>query len=170
MLEKQLAATQAQLHKQAVARLKDKMGMAARGALDGNKEFATILGRVKEKDPNSTLADEFRTEVEEETLRRVNYKKSMTGQFDEGWFSEEAPKAADSVLKKWKSRAVIGDIGRSPETVTGADEFLKRSPIPTPTFKENVSRGDVEASVKAFNEDQLTRMAFDSLSTGTSKV
>ena len=111
-------------------------------------------------------------QVRKATLDRLYERRDKSGgQFSEDWIQEEAARAASDVAKSYST--VIGDLGqlgRTPETVTEADTIAAKPPVPAPEFKKGMDRSTVDTTVREFNTDALTRLALDISAGGETKA
>tara|TARA_Y100001938_G_scaffold150674_1_gene242745 strand:+ start:1196 stop:2116 length:921 start_codon:yes stop_codon:yes gene_type:complete len=154
--------------------LQREMQNGINNALDSNKQVEVLLGRLKSGD-NTENYDKAKSslqqQVHDQTMKVLQARKAREGTFSEAWVQDAAMEATNEVLGTY--RTVIGDIdsiGRAPETVSGEPTLSSKPPVPEPEFKEGMTRGDVDTSVKNWNTDVLSRLAEESSAGDESKA
>lgn len=140
-------------------------------ANDNVTKFIKNIERIKGKDGLSEAKKKLEDRVKAETIRILEQQKAeRRGYFDEGWIPGAAKKAADTVVSEYLS--VIGDLdrlGRTPETVTGEQEFLKSKAVEPPKYTKGMRLGDADTAIRNFNVDALSRLAL-STDSGADKI
>ena len=163
ILQQELEAQRAELHKMRVRELRERLNSELDRTLENNPEFQKLLNasRSLRGDEGVTQAKQtLRAQLEQQALERMQARRAASGTFEDAWMSEEVEKAAEPVLGTFRS--VIGDIdklGRSSETVTGfdAEEILRSKPVPDPEWKPGATISDLESQVKSFTTDTIAR-------------
>ena len=157
-----------------LAMLSREMSSGVKNALDNNADVDVLLGRLKSGD-NSEAFEKARgslnQQVHDRTLKMLQDRKAREGNFNEAWVNDAAKQATEEVLGTY--RTVIGDIdsiGRAPETVTGEPTLASKPHVPEPEYKPGMDRGVVDASVKDWNTDVLSRLAEESAAGDESKA
>lgn len=168
------ARTSEEFRQYRLSMLQREMQSGIHNALDTNKDVEVLLGRLKTGD-NSEAFEKARGSLEQQvhdrTLKMLQDRKAREGNFNEAWVQDTAKQATEEVLGTY--RTVIGDIdsiGRAPETVSGEPTLASKPPVPEPEFKPGMDRGTVDASVKEWNTDVLSRLAEDTSTDGESKA
>ena len=165
---------QEELRQYRLQMLQREMQNGINNALDTNKEVEVLLGRLKSGDnlENYEKAKgSLQQQVHDQTMKVLQARKAREGTFNESWVQEAATEATNEVLGTY--RTVIGDIdsiGRAPETVSGEPTLSSKPPVPEPQYKAGMTRGEVDTSVKAWNEDVISRLAEESSAGGESKA
>lgn len=144
-------------------RLGNFMDNQITGALDGVQDARTLVSKLRELNgdeaaKNARVAIE--RDIRQQTLDNLRMRRDASGTFNEAWVAEEAKRATESVVAKYRS--VIGDpnkLGRAPETASGSDYFVSRKPVPAPKWKPGMKTGDIETQLNAYNSDVLSRLA-----------
>lgn len=144
-------------------------------AIDTNEEIAKMLfglDKSRGREHATGAYQAIQDQVRKATLDRLYERRDKSGgQFSEDWIQEEAARAASDVAKSYST--VIGDLGqlgRTPETVTEADTIAAKPPVPAPEFKKGMDRSTVDTTVREFNTDALTRLALDISAGGETKA
>ena len=162
-----------QLDRMRAEQLNGRMNSQIVVGLDLNKEARTMLSKLEEINGKEAVANArsaFERDIRQQAMDNLKARRAAAGTFEEAWVTEEAARATDQVLAKYRS--VIGDpnrLGRAPETDSSASAFLNRKPVSAPTWKPGVSSGDIETALDAYNKDALTRLAAG-LDTGSDGV
>lgn len=143
--------------------------------LSGNKDVVAFVKKVEQlRGPEGTkeAVSKLKSNIRKRTIENLENRRAQNrGHFDERWVREEAARAAKDVVMDHLS--VIGDldrIGRSPETGTGSEMYLKSKPVEAPTFAGSKSRGQMETEVSAYTRDALTRLALSTDSGDPTRV
>lgn len=154
-------------------RLGQHMDQQINGSLDGVKDASTLLGKLRELNGEEAAKNAraaIERDIRQTTLDFLRQRRDASGTFNEAWVAEEAKRATESVVAKYRS--VIGDpnrLGRAPETASGPDYFVSRKPVPAPKWKPGMKTGDLETQLNAYNSDVLSRLAAG-LDKGTDRV
>lgn len=154
-------------------RMGNQMSSEIQGALDGISDARTLMSKLRELNGDEAAKNAraaIERDIRQTTLDNLRARRDAAGAFSETWVAEEAKRAAEAVVAKYRS--VIGDpnrLGRAPETDSGVDYLVSRKPVPQPKWKPGMRYGDVEGQLQAFNTDALTRLA-SGLDTGGDKV
>lgn len=150
-----LKELQATLHASTITHLDNPKG-----------KLGEVLVKLKElgeglegEDSVEGLRDEIEKEFKDMVTSQVRTRKEATGRFDEGWFAEEAKKAADIVARKYRPLviAIPKKLGRTAETGGADDYLLPEKPVETPSYKEGLKRADAEAKATDWAADALLR-------------
>jgi hypothetical protein len=154
-------------------RLGQHMDQQINGSLDGVQDARTLLGKLRELNGDEAAKNAraaIERDIRQTTLDFLRQRRDASGTFNEAWVAEEAKRATESVVAKYRS--VIGDpnrLGRAPETASGSDYFVSRKPVPAPKWKPGLKTGDIETQLNAYNSDVLSRLAAG-LDKGTDRV
>jgi hypothetical protein len=154
-------------------RLGQHMDQQINGSLDGVQDARTLLGKLRELNGDEAAKNAraaIERDIRQTTLDFLRQRRDASGTFNEAWVAEEAKRATESVVAKYRS--VIGDpnrLGRAPETASGSDYFVSRKPVPAPKWKPGMKTGDIETQLNAYNSDVLSRLAAG-LDKGTDRV
>ena len=152
-----------QLDRMRAEQLNGRMNSQIVVGLDLNKDARTMLSKLEEINGKEAVANArsaFERDIRQQAMDNLKARRAAAGTFEEAWVTEEAARATDQVLAKYRS--VIGDpnrLGRAPETDSSASAFANRKPVSAPTWKPGVSSGDIETALDAYNKDALTRLA-----------
>ena len=155
-----------QLKQYRMEMLQKEMQRGINSAIDNNRDLGVILGRLNDDDNPEAFNNakgRLEQQIHDQTLKMLQERRSREGTFSESWVEETARKAADEVVGTY--RTVIGDIdsiGRAPETVSGETQLSSTPPVPEPTYKEGMNRGDVDSAVTNWTTDALSRLAEES--------
>ncbi len=123
-----------------------------------------------------TALPSIRQEIRDATVQRLKDRKNRLNapSIQDAWIREEALEAAKAVTARYQT--VIGDvslIGRSPDTVSGEDEFLRTTkPLAVPSVKTAAGQwkapGDIQADAHNWTADAMSRLALpEKASAGT---
>ena len=159
-----------QLDRMRAEQLNGRMNSQIVVGLDLNRDARTMLSKLEEINGKEAVANArsaFERDIRQQAMDNLKARRAAAGTFEEAWVTEEAARATDQVLAKYRS--VIGDpnrLGRAPETDSSASAFANRKPVSAPTWKPGMSTGDIETALNAYNTDALSRLAAD-LDTGT---
>lgn len=139
---------------------KEELSRAVNAGLTGNKDVATLLGRVSNRDKvQGVMASEIRAL----TVAKAEKMRARFGRFERAWFSELANEAAKETAEKW--RTVIGDfstLGRTPETSDEITSALRnKPPVPAPRFDRRKGPGALQAELEQWSDDYLLRSLAD---------
>jgi len=132
-------------------------------AIDSVDDGRTLLGKLRELNGDEAAKNAraaIERDIRQTTLDMLRSRRDAAGTFNEAWVAEEARRATESVIAKYRS--VIGDpnkLGRAPETASGSDYFASRKPVPTPKWKPGMRTGDVDGLLQDYNTDVLSRLA-----------
>ena len=154
-------------------RLGQHMDQQINGSLDGVQDARTLLSKLRELNGDEAAKNAraaIERDIRQTTLDFLRQRRDASGTFNEAWVAEEAKRATESVVAKYRS--VIGDpnrLGRAPETASGSDYFVSRKPVPAPKWKPGLKTGDIETQLNAYNSDVLSRLAAG-LDKGTDRV
>jgi len=154
-------------------RLGNFMDSQITGALDGVQDARTLVSKLRELNGDEAAKNAraaIERDIRQQTLDNLRMRRDAAGTFNEAWVAEEAKRATESVVAKYRS--VIGDpnkLGRAPETASGSDYFVSRKPVPAPKWKPGMKTGDIETQLNAYNSDVLSRLAAG-LDKGTDRV
>jgi len=154
--------TSEQLNRMRAEQLNSRMNTQIMMGLDLNQDARTMLGKLEEingKEASNSARAAFERDIRQQTLENLRNRRTAAGTFEEAWVSEEAARATQEVLAKYRS--VIGDpnrLGRAPETAVG-ESILSSKPVQAPRWKPGISAGDIESALDAFNKDALARLA-----------
>ncbi len=122
------------------------------------KDLGTMHGeRAGERIPKVT--EYLKNRIMKETIEELSLKKGR-GKLDFSWIGPTMEQVAKRVTEEY--RAALPDlamIGRSGETDSGEEEFLKSTPVPAPTYKKGQSFGEGHQKVKSYVADSLSRLA-----------
>lgn len=171
--QQQAQAAQAELQRMKAEQLNNKLNTQIMLGLDVNGNARTMLGKLEEingKEAVLGARQAIERDIRQQTMENLKARRTAAGVFEEAWVSEEAAKATEQVLAKYRS--VIGDpnrLGRVPETDSGASAIRNRPAVPAPRWKSGTSAGDIESALDAYNKDALSRLAAG-LDTGSDKV
>lgn len=103
----------------------------------------------------------IRADLERELIDRLQRRRNATGTFDVNWVDEEASRAAESLVQKY--RAVIGDpdrVARVPETDTGSDGIKRVEPPKDPKFDpRSDDMATTSAKARNYTEQALLSLA-----------
>jgi len=155
-----------QLKQYRMEMLQKEMQRGINSAIDNNRDLGVILGRLNDDDNQEAFNNakgRLEQQIHDQTLKMLQERRSREGNFSESWVEETAKQAADEVVGTY--RTVIGDIdsiGRAPETVSGETQLSSTPPVPEPTYKEGMNRGDVDSAVTNWTTDALSRLAEES--------
>ena len=155
-----------QLKQYRMEMLQKEMQRGINSAIDSNRDLGVILGRLNDDDNQEAFNNakgRLEQQIHDQTLKMLQERRSREGNFSESWVEETAKQAADEVVGTY--RTVIGDIdsiGRAPETVSGETQLSSTPPVPEPTYKEGMNRGDVDSAVTNWTTDALSRLAEES--------
>jgi len=155
-----------QLKQYRMEKLQKEMQRGINSAIDNNRDLGVILGRLNDDDNQEAFNNakgRLEQQIHDQTLKMLQERRSREGNFSESWVEETAKQAADEVVGTY--RTVIGDIdsiGRAPETVSGETQLSSTPPVPEPTYKEGMNRGDVDSAVTNWTTDALSRLAEES--------
>jgi hypothetical protein len=144
-------------------RLGTHMNDQITGAIDSVDDGRTLLGKLRELNGDEAAKNAraaIERDIRQTTLDMLRSRRDAAGTFNEAWVAEEARRATESVIAKYRS--VIGDpnkLGRAPETASGSDYFASRKPVPTPKWKPGMRTGDVDGLLQDYNTDVLSRLA-----------
>lgn len=144
-------------------RLGTHMNDQIAGAIDSVDDGRTLLGKLRELNGDEAAKNAraaIERDIRQTTLDMLRSRRDAAGTFNEAWVAEEAKRATESVLAKYRS--VIGDpnkLGRAPETASGSDYFASRKPVPAPKWKPGMRTGDVDGLLQDYNTDVLSRLA-----------
>jgi hypothetical protein len=159
-----------QLDRMRAEQLNGRMNSQIVVGLDLNRDARTMLSKLEEINGKEAVANArsaFERDIRQQAMDNLKARRAAAGTFEEAWVTEEAARATDQVLAKYRS--VIGDpnrLGRAPETDSSASAFANRKPVSAPTWKPGMSTGDIETALNAYNTDALSRLAAN-LDTGT---
>jgi hypothetical protein len=132
-------------------------------AIDSVDDGRTLLGKLRELNGDEAAKNAraaIERDIRQTTLDMLRSRRDAAGTFNEAWVAEEARRATESVIAKYRS--VIGDpnkLGRAPETASGSDYFASRKPVPAPKWKPGMRTGDVDGLLQDYNTDVLSRLA-----------
>ena len=132
-------------------------------AIDSVNDGRTLLGKLRELNGDEAAKNAraaIERDIRQTTLDMLRSRRDAAGTFNEAWVAEEARRATESVIAKYRS--VIGDpnkLGRAPETASGSDYFASRKPVPAPKWKPGMRTGDVDGLLQDYNTDVLSRLA-----------
>lgn len=163
MLRQRLEQMEREVGGEKTRRIEQELESAVKGALDGNKDLATVLERSREvngAESDGARREYFLDEVRRQTAENLRRRKASGGTYRPEWLVEEAGKAATVVAER--IRSVIGDpsqLGRAPETVAGADEFVRRDPPKKPQFQKGEGSPEVLEKARAYTEGTLLNLA-----------
>jgi hypothetical protein len=152
-----------QLDRMRAEQLNGRMNSQIVVGLDLNKDARTMLNKLEEINGKEAVANArsaFERDIRQQAMDNLKARRAAAGTFEEAWVTEEAARATDQVLAKYRS--VIGDpnrLGRAPETDSSASAFANRKPVSAPTWKPGMSTGDLETALDAYNKDALSRLA-----------
>ena len=152
-----------QLDRMRAEQLNGRMNSQIVVGLDLNRDARTMLSKLEEINGKEAVANArsaFERDIRQQAMDNLKARRAAAGTFEEAWVTEEAARATDQVLAKYRS--VIGDpnrLGRAPETDSSASAFANRKPVSAPTWKPGMSAGDIETALDAYNKDALTRLA-----------
>jgi len=144
-------------------RLGTHMNDQITGAIDSVDDGRTLLGKLRELNGDEAAKNAraaIERDIRQTTLDMLRSRRDAAGTFNEAWVAEEARRATESVIAKYRS--VIGDpnkLGRAPETASGSDYFASRKPVPAPKWKPGMRTGDVDGLLQDYNTDVLSRLA-----------
>jgi hypothetical protein len=168
--QQEAQAAREQLDRMRAEQLNGRMNSQIVVGLDLNKDARTMLNKLEEINGKEAVANArsaFERDIRQQAMDNLKARRAAAGTFEEAWVTEEAARATDQVLAKYRS--VIGDpnrLGRAPETDSSASAFANRKPVSAPTWKPGMSTGDIETALNAYNTDALSRLAAN-LDTGT---
>jgi len=168
--QREAQSAREQLDRMRAEQLNGRMNSQIVVGLDLNKDARTMLSKLEEINGKEAVANArsaFERDIRQQAMDNLKARRAAAGTFEEAWVTEEAARATDQVLAKYRS--VIGDpnrLGRAPETDSSASAFANRKPVSAPTWKPGMSTGDIETALNAYNTDALSRLAAD-LDTGT---
>jgi len=154
-------------------RMGNQMSTDIQTALDEISDARTLMSKLRELNGDEAAKNAraaIERDIRQTTLDNLRARRDAAGSFSDTWVAEEAKRAAEAVVAKYRS--VIGDpnrLGRAPETASGVDYLVSRKPVPQPKWKPGMRYGDVEGQLQAFNTDALTRLA-SGLDSGGDKV
>ena len=150
--------------------LRKNMNETVDHVMSSNPKIRTLLDKGAEMSPGSDTEERtasLRGQIEKALMDNVRARKSRGENFNLGWFSDEAGKAADSIYNRIST--VIGDpnkIGRAPETASGMESFFANNkPVEAPEYQSGDNMGSMASKAREYNVDTLSRLAQD-LSTG----
>jgi len=152
-----------QLDRMRAEQLNGRMNSQIVVGLDLNRDARTMLSKLEEingKEAVANARNAFERDIRQQAMDNLKARRAAAGTFEEAWVTEEAARATDQVLAKYRS--VIGDpnrLGRAPETDSSASAFANRKPVSAPTWKPGMSTGDIETALNAYNTDALSRLA-----------
>lgn len=132
-------------------------------AIDSVNDGRTLLGKLRELNGDEAAKNAraaIERDIRQTTLDMLRSRRDAAGTFNEAWVAEEARRATESVIAKYRS--VIGDpnkLGRAPETASGSDYFASRKPVSAPKWKPGMRTGDVDGLLQDYNTDVLSRLA-----------
>ena len=144
-------------------RLGTHMNDQITGAIDSVDDGRTLLGKLRELNGDEAAKNAraaIERDIRQTTLDMLRSRRDAAGTFNEAWVAEEARRATESVIAKYRS--VIGDpnkLGRAPETASGSDYFASRKPVSAPKWKPGMRTGDVDGLLQDYNTDVLSRLA-----------
>ena len=132
-------------------------------AIDSVDDGRTLLGKLRELNGDEAAKNAraaIERDIRQTTLDMLRSRRDAAGTFNEAWVAEEARRATESVIAKYRS--VIGDpnkLGRAPETASGSDYFTSRKPVPAPKWSPGMRTGDMDSALQNYNTDVLSRLA-----------
>jgi len=132
-------------------------------AIDSVDDGRTLLSKLRELNGDEAAKNAraaIERDIRQTTLDMLRSRRDAAGTFNEAWVAEEARRATESVIAKYRS--VIGDpnkLGRAPETASGSDYFTSRKPVPAPKWSPGMRTGDVDSALQNYNTDVLSRLA-----------
>jgi len=144
-------------------RLGTHMNDQITGAIDSVDDGRTLLGKLRELNGDEAAKNAraaIERDIRQTTLDMLRSRRDAAGTFNEAWVAEEARRATESVIAKYRS--VIGDpnkLGRAPETASGSDYFTSRKPVPAPKWSPGMRTGDMDSALQNYNTDVLSRLA-----------
>lgn len=149
--------------------LSEKFQKAVTDEFTSNADLRKVLESLPE-DKRAAAQERLLKQIATETKTALQRRREQArGAWDESWIAEEAKKASRSTAEWYRS--VIPDpsrLGRAGETAAEAQAFLKKPPVPPPSYKPGMSVGDADKAVRDFALDQLLRGQAES--SGTTKV
>lgn len=141
--------------------LRGKLNDALKSQIEGG--VGGLMQTVERLNPEGKDAfqESIKADLERELIDRLQKRKNTTGTFDVNWVDEEASRATESLVRKY--RAVIGDpdrVARVPETDAGSDGIKRVEPPKDPSF--DASRDDmatVSGKARSYTEQALRSLA-----------
>ena len=157
------AAAEEEVRRIKAERLGTHMNDQITGAIDSVDDGRTLLSKLRELNGDEAAKNAraaIERDIRQTTLDMLRSRRDAAGTFNEAWVAEEAKRATESVIAKYRS--VIGDpnkLGRAPETASGSDYFTSRKPVPAPKWKPGMRTGDMDSALQSYNTDVLSRLA-----------
>ena len=157
------AAAEEEVRRIKAERLGTHMNDQITGAIDSVDDGRTLLGKLRELNGDEAAKNAraaIERDIRQTTLDMLRSRRDAAGTFNEAWVAEEAKRATESVIAKYRS--VIGDpnkLGRAPETASGSDYFTSRKPVPAPKWSPGMRTGDMDSALQNYNTDVLSRLA-----------
>ena len=155
--------------------MRQEMEKGVTEAIDTNSDIAKMLfglDKTRGREHASGAYQAIQDQIRKATLDRLYDRRDKTGgNFSEDWIQEEAAQAAADVAKSYST--VIGDLGqlgRTPETVSEMDTIAAKPPVAPPEFKKGMDRGSVDTAMREYNTDALSRIAMEVSAGGETKA
>lgn len=155
--------------------MRQEMEKGVTEAIDTNSDIAKMLfglDKTRGREHASGAYQAIQDQIRKATLDRLYDRRDKTGgNFSEDWIQEEAAQAAADVAKSYST--VIGDLGqlgRTPETVSEMDTIAAKPPVAPPEFKKGMDRGSVDTVMREYNTDALSRIAMEVSAGGETKA
>jgi hypothetical protein len=129
-----------------------------------------LLQTVERLNPEGkdAFSESIKADLEKEIIDRLHRRREAAGSFDINWVDEEASRATESLVKKY--RAVIGDpdrVARVPETDAGSDGLKRVEKPVAPKFDSSKDdMASVSHKARSFTEQALRSLADDAAKGG----